>query len=80
MKNTIGTKKMKFEKNGWIIVGLIWGIGMLIIMTFAAPMLRGEDVTGQTLIIDIPLWLMAGLGWGYFMKRFLMKQAAKNRK
>ena len=70
---------MDFQKNGWILAGLIWGGMMFFTMTYAAPWLRGEEAY-DSLAIDIPLWTIAGLGWGYFMKRHFMKQAAKKEK
>ena len=70
---------MQFEKNGWILVGLLWGGIMFFTMTYAAPWLRGEEAF-SSLEIDIPLWTIAGLGWGYFMKRYMMKQAEKKQK
>lgn len=68
---------MKFERNGWIILGLIWGAMMFFTMIYAMPLLIGEESTGSSLYIDIPLWTLAGLGWGYYMKRYMMKQRLK---
>lgn len=70
---------MTFEKNGWILLGLLWGAMMFFTMNFAAPWLRGEEAF-LSLEIDIPLWTLAGLSWGYFMKRYMIKQAAKKEK
>jgi hypothetical protein len=80
LKNTIGTKKMTFEKNGWILAGLIWGGIMFFTMDYAVPLLRGVEEAKHSIAIDIASWTLVGLVWGYFMKRHMMKQAAKNRK
>jgi lipid-A-disaccharide synthase-like uncharacterized protein len=71
---------MKFEKNGWILAGLVWGGFMFITMHYVAPWLRGEEATEQSLAINIPLWIITGIGWGYFMKRYMIKQRLKKEK
>jgi len=71
---------MKFEKNGWIVAGLAWGVVMFIFTTFGPSLLTGSEVTWIDFAIGIPIWTISGLGWGYFMKRYLIKQAQKNQK
>ena len=71
---------MQFEKYGWILAGLGFGGYMFFTMTYAMPLLRGEGNAGQSLAIDIPLWIISGLLWGYYMKRYMMKQRLKKEK
>lgn len=71
---------MQFEKNGWIITGLIWGVVMFIATTFGPSLLKGSEVTWIDFAIGVPIWTIAGLGWGFFMKKYMMKQAEKKQK
>jgi hypothetical protein len=80
LKNTIGTKKMTFEKNGWILAGLLFGGFNFIVVTYGTAFLIGLEINWLTYAIGLPLWTICGLSWGYFMKKSLLKQAAKKQK
>jgi len=68
---------MKFnEKNGWIYRGLIWGLFMFIFMTLLYPSLSEEPITMKSLLINIPIWIIGGLGFGYTLK--LLNQSGNN--
>ena len=56
------------EGSGWKIIGLNWGFWMFIIMTFAYPLLVGENITIISILINLPIWFFGGLGFGYMMK------------
>jgi hypothetical protein len=63
-----------FAKKGWIAYGLMFGVIMFLLMEIMTPLLTDEAITGFHLAIGVPVWLGAGLGWGYFMKLFSGKQ------
>ncbi len=57
-----------FEGNGWIRQGLYWGLFMYIFMNLIFPLLGREGITSKKVLIGIPIWTLAGLGFGYTMK------------
>lgn len=71
---------MNFEKNGWIIAGLIFGGFMFFAVSFSTSFLIGQEINWLTYAIGIPIWTITGLAWGYYMKRYMMKQRLKKEK
>lgn len=63
-----------FAKKGWIAYGLMFGVIMFLLMEIATPLIMDEEITAFHLAIGVPVWLIAGLGWGYFMKVFSGKK------
>ncbi|MBT3206917.1 MAG: hypothetical protein HN704_11275 [Bacteroidetes bacterium] len=62
------------KKRTWIISGLIWGLLMFITMTFIFPFFNGDSITLKKSLLSIPVWSIAGLGFGYSMKFFTTKK------
>tara|TARA_R110000787_G_scaffold196454_1_gene307792 strand:- start:14130 stop:14330 length:201 start_codon:yes stop_codon:yes gene_type:complete len=56
-----------------IKIGLPWGIGMFIIMTFVFPYYNEELITLKKVLIAFPFWILGGLLFGYSMNRWLPK-------
>ncbi|MFA7326788.1 MAG: hypothetical protein WC121_09005 [Candidatus Kapaibacterium sp.] len=71
---------MDFQKNGWILAGLIFGGFNFLIVTYGTAFLIRQEINWLTYAIGLPLWILCGLWWGYYMKKSLMKQAAKKEK
>ena len=71
---------MQFEKNGWIIAGLIFGLFDFIFVTYGTAYLIGQEINWLSYAIGIPLWTITGLAWGYYMKRYMMKQRLNKEK
>jgi uncharacterized Tic20 family protein len=63
-----------FKDYNWIKQGMIWALFMYVIMTFLFPLIISEPITLPTILIGIPIWALAGLGYGYFMKTFFYKR------
>jgi len=63
-----------YEGKGWIKQGLMFGLFMFIIMTFLWPLIDGTEINLQKVFIGIPIWTIAGLAFGYFNKKALMKK------
>lgn len=53
----------------WIKVGLGWGGFMFVIMTFIWPLIDGEEITLKRVLIAIPIWTLAGIAFGYSMRK-----------
>jgi len=68
---------MNSTKN-WIKLGLLWGVIMFIIITFAFPLIKQEEITGVNILIGIPIWIISGLLFGYIMKSLMSKKSRKS--
>lgn len=64
----------EYDKRRWIITGFTWGAIMFIIMGIFFPLITGESITIQLLIINIVVWAIGGLLFGFFMNLFLNKK------
>jgi hypothetical protein len=53
----------------WHKLGLTWAIWMFIIMTIVWPLINGEEITLKSVFIGIPIWLIGGLAFGFFMRK-----------
>lgn len=53
----------------WQKLGLTWAMWMFVTMTFIWPLINGEEITVKSVIIGIPIWLIGGLFFGYFMRK-----------
>ena len=52
-------------KNRWWIHGLLWGLFMYVVLIVLFPLFDGSGITLSKLLIGIPVWLSAGLLYGY---------------
>jgi len=78
-------ENFKFEENiqqrvSWLKEGLLWGGFMFIIMTLVYPLIQGQTITLKMILTGIPLWILAGLGFGYTMKYWMGKWIKKEAK
>jgi hypothetical protein len=55
-------------------IGLPWGFGMFILLTFIFPYFNDEDITLKKIGIAFPLWMLGGLLFGYSMNRWMPKE------
>lgn len=53
----------------WIKVGLAWGLWMFVIMSFIFPYFNKEDITIKSILLGLIIWSLAGLVFGYTMKK-----------
>ncbi len=65
-----------FNKKSWVKEGLGWGIIMYFLMVIVLPFFSNEEITWAKVLIGLPVWLLAGLVWGYSMNKFF---ASKNK-
>jgi hypothetical protein len=60
-----------FEGRRWIFHGLVWGLIMFVFMGIFLPMAEKETITWKSALLDLALWLVAGLVYGLTMKSYL---------
>jgi hypothetical protein len=68
-------------KNNWVIRGLVWGVFMFIITAILFPYFGITDKNepfSKKLVIDVPLWTIAGLCFGYATQKRKAKNKAQN--
>lgn len=61
-------------KMQWVKMGLLWGTFMYIVMTLLLPPIIGSSYELVNFLIGIPIWLIAGLIFGYVMKWWMGKK------
>ena len=64
---------MKNNHKEIIRIGMLWGIGMFIIMTIIFPLMNEQPITIKKVLISLPLWMLGGWLFGYAMNRWLHK-------
>ncbi|PKL78073.1 MAG: hypothetical protein CVV25_12770 [Ignavibacteriae bacterium HGW-Ignavibacteriae-4] len=71
---------MNFQKNGWILAGLLFGASMFVLVSLGTSLLLRGEITWIDFAVGIPIWTITGLLWANYMKKSLMKQALKKQK
>ena len=59
-----------YSKNNWVRTGLVWGVLMYLLTTFLFPYLNGEEIETKEILLGFPLWVVAGLIFGFTLKKF----------
>lgn len=59
----------------WRNYGLRWSLFMFVFMEILFPLIDGQKYNIYKLAIGIIVWALAGLGYGYLMKKILARQA-----
>ena len=81
----MNTQRVRFSKEmvlnqkdvNWWRIGLSFGLFMYIFMSVLYPLVMGEGLDKVELLIGIPIWTIAGLGFGFWMKKMTGKARAK---
>jgi hypothetical protein len=55
-----------FRKN-WVFRGLIWGSIMFLALAIVFPLAEGEEILIGPVAIKLIIWLVLGLGYGFFV-------------
>ena len=58
-----------YSKSNWVATGLVWGVIMYLFTTFLFPCLNGEAIETKKILVGIPIWIMAGLIFGFTVKK-----------
>ena len=70
----LNLEEMTHENTSWLKTGISWGGIMFIFMTIVNPLIIGKEITLLMILIGIPIWTVAGLGFGYSMKYWMGKR------
>lgn len=73
----IKTYQNPFQGKGWIKQGLMWGAFMFVFMTFIFPFIDGSKITWISVLVAIPIWIIGGLVFGFWMKKIVGKRIQK---
>lgn len=71
--------KNMYAGKGWIKIGLGWGSVMYILQSFVFPYFSGEVYSLRYQLIGIPIWIVAGLAFGYTMKIVTDRRERRNK-
>ncbi len=44
-----------------------------LIPLFIYPFIKGKEITFESIVIGVPLWIIGGLAWGFTMKLWMNK-------
>lgn len=69
----LNLKEIKHENTSWVKTGIGWGGIMFILVTIVNPLIAGKEITLPMILIGIPIWIVAGLAFGYIMKYWMGK-------
>lgn len=76
------TKTMKdkklMTKNSTLFHGLLYGVLMLVLNIFIIPMFEKEEISFDTLHVQIPVWILAGLAYGFVNRYFYNRNLNKD--
>jgi hypothetical protein len=67
------------KKKAWILIGLFWALGMVMFASLLYPILMGQEITVQRILIDVVVYLFAGLIFGFVIYRFAQKKVKQDR-
>lgn len=67
------------KKKAWILIGLFWALGMVMFASLLYPILMGQEITVQRILIDVVVYLFAGLIFGFVIYRFTQKKVKQDR-
>ena len=67
----LNLEEITYENTSWLKLGFGWGGFMYLYMTLVNPLIDGDNITLKMILIGIPIWTIAGLGFGYTMKYWM---------
>jgi ABC-type antimicrobial peptide transport system permease subunit len=63
------------KNNAWILIGLFWALGMVMFVSLLYPIMMGQEITPKRILIDVVVYLFAGLIFGFVIYRFALKKS-----
>ena len=66
--------KSASKGNNWIKIGLFWGVFMYIFTVVLLPLILREEITTRKMLINIPIWVITGLIFGFWINRLALKR------
>lgn len=67
------------KKKAWILIGFFWALGMVMFASLLYPIVMGQEITLQRILIDVVVYLFAGLIFGFVIYRFALKKVKQDR-
>ena len=67
------------RKKIWLYSGLIWGFFMYIFNVLILPILKDKENGMTEYLVNIPIWIIVGIGFGYFLKIYPDKKKKKQK-
>ncbi len=64
------SEKKKLTKKAAIFLGLFFGMFMLFFDVIGDPLLMKTEITFEKLPVQIPLWILSGLIFGFILRYF----------
>jgi len=64
------SEKKKLTKKAAIFHGLFFGMFMLFFDVIGDPLLMKTEITFEKLPVQIPLWILSGLIYGFMVRYF----------
>jgi len=71
-------EKKNTTKN-WLKMGFFWGLFMYVFMIIILPLIKQEEISQKSMLIGIPIWLIGGLAYGFFMKIWMNRKGKQNK-
>lgn len=65
---------IEHKKVNWLRMGLLWGTFMFIVMTLLMPLITGTEYSLTLILVNLPIWAIGGLTFGYVMKLWMGKK------
>ena len=65
--------KDPFRKENWVKSGLVYGAIMFGCMGIVFPCVQAQEFTFKHLILSVVIWSLAGLAFGFTMKKIFDK-------
>jgi len=69
-------KKKNTTKN-WLKSGLFFGLFMFVFSIVVNPLISNVQITQKMILLNILIWTVGGLGFGYIMKIWMNKKGKK---
>jgi len=61
----------------WLKLGLLWGLFMFVFSIIVNPLISNVQITQKMILLNILIWLIGGLGFGYTMKIWMNRKGKK---
>jgi len=78
IKTKIMKDKKLMTKKSALFHGLFFGVLMLVLTIFINPMFEKEEISFDTLHVQIPVWILAGLAYGFVNRYFYNRNLNKD--
>jgi hypothetical protein len=63
------------KNKAWILIGIFWALGMVMFVSLLYPIFMGQEITAKRILIDVVVYLFAGLIFGFVIYRFVLKKS-----